>query len=53
MRECIDGEVLCECDEEILEIELGISDVEHRAKLMAIISGEYTLRDLMGTVCDV
>ena len=53
MRECINGEVLCECDEETLETELGVSDVEHRAKLMATISGEYSLRDLMGTVIDV
>ena len=43
-RELIDGEVLSECDEETLERELGVADLEHRAKLMAVIRGEHTLR---------
>ena len=43
-REFIDGEVLSECDEETLELELGVSDPEHRAKLMAVIRGEHSLR---------
>ena len=40
--EGIDGQLLSECDEQILQHELGISKAIHRAKLMKIISGSQS-----------
>ena len=34
------GEILAECDEEVLEQDLGMHDSEHREKLMKVIRGE-------------
>ena len=38
--EQIDGEVLAECDEAVLEHELGITSRLHRLRLMKIITGQ-------------
>ena len=49
--EGIDGRLLSECDEQILEHELGIFSVIHRAKLMKIIAGRQSAVDVLkGTV---
>lgn len=45
--EGIDGRLLSECDEQILEHELGISSVIHRAKLMKIIAGRQSAVDIV------
>ena len=38
-KERIDGEILSECDEEVLRLELGITDKIQLAKMMNIING--------------
>jgi len=40
-EEPIDGEVLAECDEDILEAELGVANKLHRVKLMKLITGKH------------
>ena len=45
--EGIDGRLLSECDEQILEHELGISSVIHRTKLMKIIAGRQSAVDIV------
>jgi hypothetical protein len=40
--EGVDGQLLSECDEHILQHDLGISRAIHRAKLMKIISGSQS-----------
>lgn len=45
--EGIDGWLLSECDEQILEHELGISSAIHRAKLMKIIAGRQSAVDIV------
>ena len=39
IREQIDGDVLAECDEVVLEHELGIASKLHRTRIMKIVSG--------------
>lgn len=34
------GEILAECNEEVLEQDLGMLNEDHRAKLMCVIRGE-------------
>ncbi len=43
----IDGEILCECDEQLLEGELGVSRKIQRMKLMKVISGRYSTRKIL------
>ena len=42
VNECIDGEVLSECDENILQSELGIHDKQHLTKFMKLITGRHS-----------
>ena len=42
-QECINGPLLLELDESILEEELGISLKLHRIKLLAIINGRISV----------
>ena len=39
MKEQIDGEILALCDEQVLQHELDIASIIHRARLMKVISG--------------
>lgn len=39
VEERIDGEILSECDKEVLQFELGIMNKEQQAKLLNIITG--------------
>jgi len=41
-EETIDGEVLAECDEHILESELGVVNKLHRMRLMKLITGRHS-----------
>ena len=43
----IDGQLLSECDESVLQHELGIPSVIHRAKLMKIITGRQSAVDIL------
>ena len=38
-EEQVNGEVLLECDEEVMEQDLGIKSKSHRLKLLSIIKG--------------
>ena len=40
--EQIDGELLSECDEEVLQHDLNVTSAIHRAKLMSIITGKLS-----------
>ena len=48
-REQIDGEVLIELDEQILESDLQISSKIHRIRLMKLISGNYSAEDILAS----
>ena len=39
-REQVNGEILSECDEDVLVNDLGVSSKLHRIKLMKVISGK-------------
>ena len=41
-QKSIDGMILAECDEPILQNELGVSSKVDRIKLMKVIAGEYS-----------
>ena len=43
VEECIDGEVFAECDENILEKELGVINRLHRTRFMMLISGKHSI----------
>ena len=46
-RECVDGEILSELDEQSLENELGISSKIHRIRLMQIITGSRSAKNFL------
>ena len=41
-NENVDGEILAECDEEVLQAELQVSSKIHRTKLMGVINGHQS-----------
>lgn len=41
-EEQLDGEILVECDESVLEQDLGIKNKLHRSKILKLISGKYS-----------
>ncbi len=43
IEEMVNGEILAECDEEVLALDLGIKNKTHLSKLMAVIKGETTI----------
>ena len=40
-REQINGEILSECDEEVLTNDLGVTSKLHRMRMMKLISGKF------------
>ena len=40
-REHVNGEILSECDEEVLTNDLGVSSKLHRMRIMKVISGKH------------
>jgi hypothetical protein len=42
-EESIDGEILAECDDELLEQELHISNKLHRSRLLKVITGRHSV----------
>ena len=46
-EEQIDGQILFELDDEILEEELGMSKKLHRLRLMMIITGRQSVNDYL------
>ena len=45
IEEHMDGAVLSECDEEVLQFELGVSDKAQRIKLINVIKGIDCVKD--------
>jgi hypothetical protein len=43
----VNGDLLSKCDDEILRNELTISSKLHRTRLLRVISGQYSVMDLM------
>ena len=46
-KEYINGELLLECDDDILEQDLGVSPRLHRVRLMKIITGRHSAQELL------
>ena len=46
-REHITGKLLLQCSEEMLEKELGMEKKLHRMRLMEVISGQQSAKDLL------
>ena len=47
VQKSIDGMILAECDEPILQNELGVSSKVDRIKLMKVIAGEYSALSIL------
>ena len=47
LAEQISGEILAECDEEVLQHELGMSSKIHRIRLMKVITGQHSAKDFI------
>ena len=45
--EQISGEILCELDDEALEVDLGVKSKIHRVRLMKIMSGKHSAANLL------
>ena len=58
MNEQIDGEILAQCDDNVLQHELNVTSFIHRARLMKVIRGKYSVIKILaglspyGTVGD-
>lgn len=48
--EQINGEVLTMCDEEVLAADLGVSSKLHRLRLLRIIQGRQSVRELLNNI---
>ena len=46
-EEKVSGEILSECDEEVLTNDLGIKSKLHRIKLMKVITGRHSAKRIM------
>ena len=46
-EEQISGEILLECDDAILSEEIGITSRLHRIRLMKVISGQHSSREVL------
>ena len=50
MKEQITGELLMECDDGILSSDLGISSKLHRMRLLKIIAGKQSVKNIIAGV---
>ena len=46
----ITGEIFAELDEEILQMELGVSVKIHRIRLMKVINGKYSVQQILSGI---
>ena len=46
----ITGEIFAELDEEILQMELGVSVKIHRIRLMKVIDGKYSVQQILSGI---
>ena len=50
--EQVNGEILTECDDELLASDLGVSSKLHRMRLMKVITGRHSARSILAvSVC--
>lgn len=49
IEEHISGEILVECDEQVLQDELGVHSRIHRIRLMKVITGLHSAKALLDT----
>lgn len=47
MEEHISGEILLECDEQVLQDELGVQSRIHRIRLMKVVTGVHSAKSLL------
>ena len=47
LSEHISGEILMECDDAILEEEIGVASRIHRIRIMKLISGQHSAKSLL------
>lgn len=47
LKEQISGDILLQCDNQILEVELKISSRLHRLRLMQVIDGKASVQQLL------
>ena len=45
--EHINGDILIECDDDVLRVELGVSSKLHRLRLLKVIKGEYSCKTFL------
>ena len=42
--EHVTGDILIECDDDVLKVELGVSSKLHRLRLLKVIKGQYSCK---------
>lgn len=47
IKQQINGDILADCDDDILKNELKITSRLHRIRLLRIISGQYSVQEIM------
>ena len=47
IKQQINGDILTDCDDDILKNELKITSRLHRIRLLRIISGQYSVQEIM------
>ena len=47
MKESVSGELLLECDSDLLRVELGVATRLHRMRLMKVIEGKHSAAALI------
>ena len=47
LEEQISGEILLECDDSVLQNELGVSSKIHRIRIMKLITGHHSAKTLL------
>ena len=46
-KEQMSGEILIECDESVLQAELGITSKIHRIRLMKLLTGQHSAESIL------
>ena len=47
LTEQISGEILMECDDDVLKDEIGITSKIHRIRLLKVISGQHSAKGIL------
>ena len=47
VKESVSGEILADCDDEILQTDLGVASRLHRLRLMKVVSGRHSAASLI------